>query len=559
MKRLVEIGFIKLYTGFAIVLSVTFFSLVYNYYSAKSNKAIIHELNNERMPYISKLEELRLMLNRSKMYTTNWVFLQFETNPDRQATADMQDKDYPRLKKELGKYINTRAGRTDKDTMARLFTKFEELIKVEKDIMEQLASFEDYQSASNKFLAEDMLESEVLPRSKGLISTIDRLINKNNIQAEAMTKDMNSSLNSMLSVVLFMSIGVFSIVFLLALYIHRSITTPVMEVKRNLSDLSIGKMPEHHIAQKDDVIGQMVKAVQELNASFDKTSVFAMEIGHGNLNADFTPLSVYDRLGNSLLEMRKSLKEYSEEMEQKVADRTLEISRQKELIEVEKKKSDDLLLNILPQEVAEELKVNGLSKARSFEFVTVMFADIKNFTKVAERLSPEALVAEIDFYFRKFDEITDKYHIEKIKTIGDAYMCASGLPMANTNGPEIMVNASIEIQAFVQTVRKERIQEGRDTFDLRIGIHCGPVVAGIVGMKKFAYDIWGDTVNTAARMEQNSEPGKINISEALFDHVKDKFVCSYRGKIEAKNKGQISMYFVEAVKEPENILTYQTV
>ena len=545
MKQLVSIGFIKLYTGFAIVLSVTFFSLVYNYYSAKSNKDIIYEINNDLMPYISKLDDLRLTLNRSKMYTTNWVFLQYQSNPDRSALPAMQDKDYPRLKGELQAYLSRPAGKPDADTLKAIFTKFDELINIEKDIMKQLASFEDYQQATNKFMAEDMIESEVLPRSKDLIDNINRVIARNRVRADAMTAEMTTSINSMMKVILFMSIGVFLIVFLLALYIHRSITTPVINVKNHLTDLSLGKMPDNDMTLKDDVIGEMVMALNNLNESFNKTSSFAMEIGHGNLKANFTPLSEFDRLGNSLLEMRKSLKAYSEEMEQKVRDRTVEISRQKEQIELEKKKSDDLLLNILPQEVADELKANGVAKARSFEFVTVMFTDFKNFTKVAERLSPEALVGEIDFYFRKFDSIISKYNIEKIKTIGDAYMCVSGLPLANPNSAEDMVRASLEIVEFVQDVIRERALEGRETFNLRIGLHCGPVVAGIVGMKKFAYDIWGDTVNIAARMEQNSEAGRVNISAAMYEQVKNKFACSYRGKIQAKNKGEIDMYFID--------------
>ncbi len=545
MKRIVAIGFIKLYIGFAIVLSVTFFSLVYNYYAAKQNKAIIHEINDELIPYISKLEELRLTLNRSKMFITNWVFLQYQTNPDRKALVEMHEKDYPKLKTELNGYLKLPSGRVDADTVNNILKKFDELIVIEKDIMRQLATFEDYQQASNKFVTEDMIEGEVLPRSKTLIAEIDRLIKNSRIRAGVMNHEMTHSINSMLSVVLFMSIGVFLIVFLLMLYIHRSITTPVITVKQNLSDLSLGKMPSGELAGKDDVIGEMLHALNNLNESFYKTSHFAMEIGHGNLNTSFAPLSDDDRLGNALLEMRHSLKAYSEEMEQKVADRTFEISRQKDIIESEKKKSDDLLLNILPAGVAEELKTNGVAKARSFDNVAVMFTDFKNFTKVAELLSPEALVAEIDFYFRKFDEIIGKYNIEKIKTIGDAYMCASGVPASNAQASQDMVNASLEIMEFVQQMILEHNKEGKASFNLRIGINCGTVVAGIVGMKKFAYDIWGDAVNIAARMEQNSEPGKINISEAVYLQVKDTVNCVYRGKIEAKNKGQIDMYFVE--------------
>ena len=492
------------------------------------------------------------MLNRSKMFTTNWVFLQYQTNPDRKALQDMHETQYPRLKKELNDYLKLAPGKVDADSVKDILLKFEELIVIEKDIMRQLATFEDYQQATNKFTTEDMIESEVLPRSKTLISKIDELINKNRVRAGVMNHEMTSSINSMLSVVFFMSIGVFLIVFLLMVYIHKSITTPVITVKKNLADLSLGKLPEGGLSQKDDVIGEMVNALNNLNISFYKTSNFASEIGHGKLDTSFTPLSEHDRLGNALLEMRKSLKAYSEEMEQKVADRTFEISRQKELIEVEKKKSDDLLLNILPQEIAEELKTHGKAKARSYDNVAVMFTDFKNFTKVAERLSPEALVGEIDFYFRKFDEIIGKYNIEKIKTIGDAYMCAAGVPLANPQAADDMVQAAIEIMDFVQLMIKERTLEGRETFNLRIGIHCGTVVAGIVGMKKFAFDIWGDTVNIAARMEQNSEAGRINISEATYVQIKDKVQCTHRGKIVAKNKGEIDMYFIGGPGETQS-------
>jgi class 3 adenylate cyclase len=317
-----------------------------------------------------------------------------------------------------------------------------------------------------------------------------------------------------------------------------------MDVQKNLADLSLGKLPEHKLPQKDDVIGAMVQALMNLNESFNKTSSFANDIGHGNLNADFAPLSEHDRLGNALLSMRQSLKAYSEEMEQKVADRTIEITKKKEQLEIEKKKSDDLLLNILPYEIAEELKVNGKAKARSTEFAAVMFSDMVDFTKMAEKLSPEELVTRIDFYFRKFDEIVGKYHIEKIKTIGDAYMCAAGIPTPNANAAEDMILAALEMREFVEELVKANPDGARGIFQIRFGIHCGPVVAGIVGMKKFAYDVWGDTVNTAARMEQKSEACKINISETTYELVKDKFICEYRGELEAKNKGKMKMYFV---------------
>ncbi|MEI7802163.1 MAG: adenylate/guanylate cyclase domain-containing protein [Bacteroidota bacterium] len=218
---------------------------------------------------------------------------------------------------------------------------------------------------------------------------------------------------------------------------------------------------------------------------------------------------------------------------------------QRNRISKEKKRSDELLLNILPEETAEELKATGRAKAKSFDLVTVMFTDFKNFTQASEILSPAELVAEINFCYSAFDRIISKYNIEKIKTIGDSYMCAGGLPSTSTTHPEDVVNAGLEMQHFIIEHKAERIKKGEPYFDLRLGIHSGPVVAGIVGIKKFAYDIWGDTVNTASRMESSGEIGKVNISGVTYELVKDKFNCIHRGKIEAKNKGQIDMYFVE--------------
>ena len=220
------------------------------------------------------------------------------------------------------------------------------------------------------------------------------------------------------------------------------------------------------------------------------------------------------------------------------------VYRQRNKISKARKRSDELLLNILPEEVAEELKANGNAEARQFEEVTVMFTDFKDFTSISEKLTPTALVKEIDTCFKAFDQIITKYNIEKIKTIGDSYMCAGGLPVANTTNPSDVVNAAIEIQQFMNNHFSRRKEEGNSIFEIRIGIHTGPVVAGIVGIKKFAYDIWGDTVNIASRMESSGEAGKVNISGNTYNLVKDNFHCDYRGKVQAKNKGEFDMYFV---------------
>jgi adenylate cyclase len=219
------------------------------------------------------------------------------------------------------------------------------------------------------------------------------------------------------------------------------------------------------------------------------------------------------------------------------------IKRTNKIIENERKRSDNLLLNILPEETALELKQSGKVLAKRFESVTVLFTDFKGFTQYAENLSPEELVESVDYYFSKFDEIMERHDLEKIKTVGDSYMCAAGLHFHTEGHAVKMVEAALEILQFVK--ESVNIKADKETrFEIRIGINTGPVVAGVVGTKKFAYDIWGDTVNVASRMESNCIPGRINISQNTYELVKDKFDCEYRGELEVKNRGNMKMYFV---------------
>lgn len=237
----------------------------------------------------------------------------------------------------------------------------------------------------------------------------------------------------------------------------------------------------------------------------------------------------------------RSLKETQRILEAKVAERTAELEK-------EKVKTEELLLNILPKDTADELQKNGKATARHYNQVSVLFTDFKGFTAFAEKTKPEDLVSELHNYFVRFDEIIGKYYLEKIKTIGDAYMCAGGVPIRNNSNAIAITLAALDIRDFMQQVATEKQARNQEFLEIRIGIHTGPLTAGVVGMKKFAYDIWGDTVNTASRMESCSEPGHVNVSGTTYEMVKKYFECEYRGKRDAKGKGAVDMYFVHAIK-----------
>ncbi|HOY18889.1 MAG TPA: adenylate/guanylate cyclase domain-containing protein [Haliscomenobacter sp.] len=220
------------------------------------------------------------------------------------------------------------------------------------------------------------------------------------------------------------------------------------------------------------------------------------------------------------------------------------LGEKNKIIEQEKSRNEELLLNILPKNIADELKASGKAKARRYDQVTVLFSDFVNFTKIAEQLSPEELVEELDKCFKAFDHIIKQYpDIEKIKTIGDAYMCASGL--SERKGlPNNLIQAALDMQSYLHEYKELRIKQGKPYFEARIGMHTGPVVAGVVGDIKFAYDIWGDTVNLASRIESNSEAGQVNISQDTYNLIRYRYECNYRGKMPAKNKGELDMYYV---------------
>jgi adenylate cyclase len=273
-------------------------------------------------------------------------------------------------------------------------------------------------------------------------------------------------------------------------------------------------------------------------------------------NEEITPLTIHyagkdftimaDRLHilNMLLSTyENSLKQYNE-----LVNAQIELKKLNKSLDISKKETENLLLNILPLKVARELQRVGRTSPEKYESATILFTDFKGFTKLSESISTEELIAQLDTFFSYFDSIIQIHGIEKIKTIGDAYMCVSGIPEPNPNHAVQMVKAAIEILDYMRIVNMVNETKGFASWQIRIGINSGPISAGVVGTKKFCYDIWGDSVNVASRMESSGEPGKINISGTTYELIKDHFHCEHRGKIQAKNKGEIDMYFVVGPK-----------
>ena len=220
------------------------------------------------------------------------------------------------------------------------------------------------------------------------------------------------------------------------------------------------------------------------------------------------------------------------------------IAEKTEDLVMQKERAEQLVANILPKQTVEELKSMGRSSRKKYKMVTVLFSDIQGFTKIADRMNPDELLDELDKYFLNFDSIVESLGIEKIKTIGDAYMCAGGIPQKNRTNPVDVVYAALTVQKYMKDLKDKQ----QDVWDIRIGIHTGAVIAGVVGSKKYTYDIWGDTVNVASRMESLGQPQEVNISEVTYDLVKEYFDCEYRGKVPVKYKGEMKMYFVRGFK-----------
>jgi class 3 adenylate cyclase len=321
--------------------------------------------------------------------------------------------------------------------------------------------------------------------------------------------------------------------------------TKQTQVEAEIKELNLTIIEKDSLRQKDKLLAERkialaesakkIALIQSRNNLF--LALLATSIALGLLASTY----IFYRNNKIIQKQKNDLSENLEEIQQQKE----EIEAQRDEIERQRNKSDELLLNILPAKTATELKDTGKATPQQYDLASVLFTDFRGFTGVAETLSPEEIIEELNLCFSMFDEIAEKNGLERIKTIGDSYMCAGGLPIANHTNPQDIVKAGLEIQAFMETLKNERIAQNKPYFECRLGIHSGKVVAGVIGKKKFAYDIWGDTVNLASRLETSGEVGKVNISGATYELVKDQFDCEYRGKVNAKGKGEIDMYFVK--------------
>ncbi|MFI5203053.1 MAG: SpoIIE family protein phosphatase [Flavobacteriales bacterium] len=322
--KLPDTGFKRENYAFLLVLVILVANVVINFLIINNNKRIIREMTEVIDPYVESLEEFKLLATESKMYATNWVYLR-NSLEDKDALKLLHSKRFPELKKKLNRLVVNLGKKTDRDTLRAVYAQFQQLIKKEKEIMATLVTFDDYEDALKTFSAEELVEAEVLPRTSGIMRTINGTIQRNRKEADELKKEMEQASLRMMTIIGGVSLGICVMVIFFMYFISRAIRTPVLKMKHIISSLARGELPEEKINESHNVIGEMAGSVNVLSNSFTKTSHFAYEIEKGNLSAHYDKLSENDMLGNALIRMRESLKTYSEEMEEKVKERTREV------------------------------------------------------------------------------------------------------------------------------------------------------------------------------------------------------------------------------------------
>lgn len=327
------IGFRKILIGFIIIIFLALFNAIFSSTIIQQNKTIITKITKVIQPYIETLDEFNLMVTRSKMLITNWVYVQ-QSDVDKTKLIELHETGYKEVKEKLKKQVGLLGSQEDIDDMNLIFKNFEHLLDIEQIIMQELVTFYDYENPTKKFSAEDILENEITPRSNYLIAELNRIVGEQREKSDMMKDEMLTSFNHLIITVLATALGLFIVVLLAGFYISKSIKEPVMHMKEILLKLGKGELPDKKLKETKDVVGEMVSAVNTLTVSFSKTAGFAQEIGNGNLKAKFVPLSDKDMLGNSLINMRSSLQKYSENLEHQVAERTKEVVEKNEKLEV---------------------------------------------------------------------------------------------------------------------------------------------------------------------------------------------------------------------------------
>lgn len=327
------IGFKKILIGFIIIIIIALFNAIFSSGIIQRNKITITKITRNIHPYIETLDEFNLMATKSKMLITNWVYMP-QGDADKKSLVDLHEKDYRNLKEKLIAYAKVSDNKDDLEDIQIVFKNFEHLLTIEQIIMQELVTFYDYQNTTKKFSAEDILENEINPRSNYLIAELSRMITEKRIETNKMQDDMLASFNRLILAVVSTALGLLIVVILAGFYISKSIKEPVIQMKDILLKLGRGELPDKRLKPTRDVVGEMVMAVNKLTTSFSETAAFAQAIGHGNLQAPYTPLSSEDMLGNSLINMRNSLQVYSENLEQKVAERTSEVVEKNEKLKV---------------------------------------------------------------------------------------------------------------------------------------------------------------------------------------------------------------------------------
>lgn len=390
-------GFPKVTLAFVLVLAIVLVNVVFNYYLIQKNKAKVAEMTDVINPYVEALEEMNLVVTEAKMYATNWVYLQNNVD-DKKRLDSLHRHHYPNLRTRLEGFVGTIGKAADRDSLQAVFKRFDELIKVEKEIMGLLVTFDDYENPQKKFQGEELIESEVLPRTQDIMAWLGLIIRRNRDEAIAMKAQIEQSSFRMMTIMMAASVFLFLFVFLAVSFISGSIRKPILKMKETVQRLARGEISNDKISIRDkNVVAEMADSVNRLSDSFAKTSAFANQIGKGNLTVEYEKLSDKDILGTALINMRNSLHAYSVDMENKVRERTLEVVEKSQKLEVAYKEIRDSINyakriqeSILP---ADEM----ISRVFGDSFIFYRPKDIVcgDFYWFAQR-GDEALIAAVD-------------------------------------------------------------------------------------------------------------------------------------------------------------------